>query len=79
MPIANRCCSVRLPLEMSFLCGAQRERDGMTKEPSRTAPQLSAVVRAGAGGRTADFGVQKHSSKGGIVGCRLQVAASEKW
>jgi len=62
MPIANRCCSVRLPLEMSFLCGAQRERDGMTKEPSRTAPQLSAVVRAGAGGRTADFGVQKHSS-----------------
>ena len=33
--------------------------DGMAEEPSRTPPQLSAVVRARAGGRTADFGVQR--------------------
>ena len=58
MPIANGLLQRHLPLEMSYtscetLCVARR--DGMAEEPSRTPPQLSAVVRAGAGGGPADF------------------------
>ena len=60
MPIAKSLLQCALTFGDELFVGRlARERDGMTKEPSRTPPQLSFVVRAGAGGRTADLGAQR--------------------